>query len=630
MDSTLGLREDRAKAPRESPAEDRDRALWAALVEATTPEAFCQSWLALQCRMIAGVTGGMLLLGPPDSGPFRPVAIWPDVRRNLTHLTASAERALKERRGLVRKADPEGPDPAAVTNRFEIAYPIEVREHLHGVAVLEIAPRPEVQLQAALRQLHWGAAGLQVLLWREEILKEAAARDRLQTVLELLATLVSHERSAAAAMSFATAVATRLQCDRVSVGFVRGGRAQVKAVSHSAQFGKQTNLIRAIGSAMEEAADQQATILYPPEARAAARVIRAHAELARQHGSGAICTIPLSHGEGILGALTLERPADRPFDPLTVELCEALAALAGPVLEIQRRDDRWLAAKAVETCRIWLGHLIGPRHVALKLAVAGAVAVVLFFSFAKGDFRVSATTTLEPEIRRAAVAAFNGYIAEARVRAGDVVRQDQVLAALDDREMRLERLKWLSQHEQLVKQYRQAMAKHEAAQVRILTAQIDQASAQLALLEDQLSRTRVAAPFNGVVVTGDLSQMLGSPVERGQVLFEIAPLDAYRLILQVDERDIADVSVGQRGQLLLSAFPEAPLPFRVEAVTPVSTAREGRNYFRVEAQLESTPQRLRPGMEGVGKVEVDRRLLIWIWTRQVIDWVRLKLWTWLP
>jgi len=183
---------------------------------------------------------------------------------------------------------------------------------------------------------------------------------------------------------------------------------------------------------------------------------------------------------------------------------------------------------------------------------------------------------------------------------------------------------------QFVKQYHQAMAKHEAAQVTILSAQIDQAKAQLSLLEDQLSRTRVLAFFNGMVVSGDLSQQLGSPVERGQVLFEVAPLDAYRVIVQVDERDIADVAVGQRGQLLLSAFPHESLPFRVEKITPVSTAKEGRNTFRVEAQLERTPARLRPGMEGVGKIEVGRRRLIWIWTHQVIDWVRLKLWTWLP
>jgi len=70
--------------------------------------------------------------------------------------------------------------------------------------------------------------------------------------------------------------------------------------------------------------------------------------------------------------------------------------------------------------------------------------------------------------------------------------------------------------------------------------------------------------------------------------------------------------------------------FTVETITPVSTAREGHNYFRVEAKLDRTPNRLRPGMEGVGKIVVDRRLLVWIWTRQAIDWVRLKLWAWLP
>jgi hypothetical protein len=72
------------------------------------------------------------------------------------------------------------------------------------------------------------------------------------------------------------------------------------------------------------------------------------------------------------------------------------------------------------------------------------------------------------------------------------------------------------------------------------------------------------------------------------------------------------------------------MPFVVEKVTPVSTAKEGHNFFRVEAKLDRQLDRLRPGMEGVGKVEIDRRLYAWIWTRQVIDWVRLQLWKWLP
>ena len=609
---------------------DLEGALWAEFSEAATTKDFCQSWLALQCRMISGVSGGLVLLGPPDRGPFSPTAVWPDARQDLRYLSATAERALGERRGLLLRREAGVADGGPPRERYDVAYPIEVARRLYGVVVLDVTPRPDPQLQAVLRRLYWGAAWLEVLFRREETARDAAVTARLKTVLDLAGATVSHERASGAAMAFVTTLATRLECDRVSVGFVRGGRAHVRAVSHSAQFKKQANLIRAIGSAMDEAVDQQATVLYPSPPQGAARVTQAHAELARQHGSGAICSIPLSHADRLVGALTLERPADRPFDPPTVELCEALAALAGPVLEIQRREDRWLITKAAETSRTWLGYLIGARHIALKLTAAAVTAVVLFFAYATGDFRVSAITTLEPEVRRAAVAPFNGYIAEARARAGDLVRQGQVLCALDDRDMRLERLKLVSQQEQLVKQYNQAMAKHEAAQVHILTAQIDQVKAQLSLLEDQLARTRVLAPFNGVIVTGDLSQMLASPVERGQVLFEVAPLDAYRVILQVDERDIADVAVGQQGRLLLSAFPDEPLPFKVGKITPVSTAREGRNYFHVEAQLGSTPERLRPGMEGVGKVEIDRRLLIWIWTRQVIDWVRLKLWTWMP
>jgi len=69
----------------------------------------------------------------------------------------------------------------------------------------------------------------------------------------------------------------------------------------------------------------------------------------------------------------------------------------------------------------------------------------------------------------------------------------------------------------------------------------------------------------------------------------------------------------------------------VQKVTPVSMARDGRNVFRVEAQLETgSDPRLRPGMEGVAKVTVENRRLAWIWSREIVNWVRLKLWAWTP
>jgi multidrug efflux pump subunit AcrA (membrane-fusion protein) len=266
----------------------------------------------------------------------------------------------------------------------------------------------------------------------------------------------------------------------------------------------------------------------------------------------------------------------------------------------------------------------------LKLGTLGVLAGVLFAVFATGDFRVTADTVVEPARRQAIVAGFDGYVRTAPFRAGDIVTEGDVLATLDDRDLQLERTRWQSQADQGQRQYQAALGTTNAAEVQIFTAQIEQARAQVALLDEQIARTRIAAPFDGVVVTGDLSQSLGSPVGRGEVLFELAPLDDYRVILQVDERDVRHVEEGQSGQIVLAGFTDEPLPFSVRRLTPVSTPEEGRNYFRVEAELTEAPERLRPGMEGVGKITVDERRLVWIWSRELLDWVRLQTWTWLP
>jgi len=278
-----------------------------------------------------------------------------------------------------------------------------------------------------------------------------------------------------------------------------------------------------------------------------------------------------------------------------------------------------------------LKKLLGPRHVALKLGVSTTVALMLFFIFANGDYRVTADARLEGTVQRAVAVSIAGYVVEANVRAGDTVKAGDILFSLDDRDLRLERLKWTSQKLQSSREYSEAVADHNRAKARILSAQIEQAEAEIALLDEELERTRVKAPFDSFVVSGDLSQSLGSPVERGDVIFELAPLNSYRVILKVDERDVDDVAVDQIGQLALTSAPEEVLQIRVEKITPLSTAEEGQNYFRVEASLEGeiTPM-LRPGMEGVGKINIEQRKLIWIWTYKITHWIRMLFWSWLP
>ncbi len=56
----------------------------------------------------------------------------------------------------------------------------------------------------------------------------------------------------------------------------------------------------------------------------------------------------------------------------------------------------------------------------------------------------------------------------------------------------------------------------------------------------------------------------------------------------------------------------------------------GLNYFRVEALMANHSDLLRPGMEGVTRIEIGQAKRLWIWTRRMVEWLRLFTWNWLP
>ncbi len=612
------------------PARSADQSAdWSALVDPTSSEQYCQSWLKLQCERLNGVRSGVVLLGEPDSGPFAPVAAWPDADVDVSVLEPAARRALTEREGIVHRLDPD-----ADIAMQSVAYPIEVDGAVYGAAVLELQPRSESALQTLLAELHWGSAWLEALVRRQRIQAAEELTERLVTVLDLLATATEQATTHGASQAFVTELARAMGAERASVGFVRDAGVRVEAVSHNAHFGRQMNLIRAIEEAMDECVDQADTVLYPEVAESDGTTLevvnRAAEQLARDHGAGAVCTVVLERDAEPIGALTVEMPQDAELGQQQVAMLESLAALVGPVLALMRDSEVGLLRRAGRSVRRASQAVVGPDRPLLKMALVSSAALVLLLAFLQGDYRVSARSKVEGVIQRSIVAPFSGYVSEALGRAGDLVEAGQVLVILDDRDLRLERLKWASQLEQLRKQQRDALAAGDRAQTRIFQAQAEQSSAQLALIEEHLRRTRVVAPFEGLIVEGDLSQSLGAPVERGEVLFVLAPLSRYRVVLQVDERDVAELEQGQQGMLTLTSLPDEAYEFVVNKVTPVATPGEGGNFFRVEGQLVGSPDRLRPGMEGVAKVYVGVRSQLWIWTHRFTDWVRLQLWYWLP
>lgn len=471
---------------------------------------------------------------------------------------------------------------------------------------------------------------MELLFRRMQVREGEASLSRLKSAVEMMAGVLSEEGYQSACMAFVTEMAVQLDCERVSIAVTRGKKAKIQAVSHSAQTGERMNLIRAIGQAMDESILQRKEVFFPPAEGGPVLITRDHENLSEQHGAGAILTIPFFGEKSYRGAMTLERPARMPFTEEEARFCRSVGSLLFPVLDAKRKEDRSFLLKMGDAVREQAVRWMGPSYVGRKLLLVALIAVVVFFSHKTGEYRISADTVVEGAIHRVVVAPFDGYVKETQARAGDIVEESELLCRLDDRELRLERLSWLSKRAQYQRQYQEALAAYDRAQANIIKAQLEQATAKLNLAESQIERTRIAAPFDGIVIRDNLVQRLGGAVEKGEVLFEVAPLDAYRIVLQVDESRIADVAAGQEGRLLLSAFPTEPVSFVVDKITPITQSREGRNTFRVEALPEDAPAYLRPGMEGVGKIFVDRRNLFFVWTRDFRDWFRLWWWSWWP
>src|SRR4051812_16433175 len=165
--------------------------LWRLFGKAASEKEFCHAWLSLQCRMISGVAGGVVLLSAADKdGTFGLAASWPAGAADFKHLAEAAERALKERRGMaLKRLSENGSTPR---HSYSIAYPVQVSGRVYGVVALDIDSRSEEALQEAMRQLQWGSAWVEVLGQRgQSTTPDTSSLERMQAVVTLLATVVS-------------------------------------------------------------------------------------------------------------------------------------------------------------------------------------------------------------------------------------------------------------------------------------------------------------------------------------------------------------------------------------------------------------------------------------------------------
>ncbi|CAM2780906.1 HlyD family efflux transporter periplasmic adaptor subunit [Vibrio rarus] len=585
-------------------------------------------WLTQHRTVIPGVQSAVVYL-PIDDELVAVASLDPEHPSfsQLTALTDSHKQLSQPQVGRLTSQD--SADDLIKGEVFGLLFPVlDEQAQLIAFSAFAIHATSQSQLTQSLTLLQWSAASIEAV---EHQLRAERAQQQQQdyaTRVEILARVLSEASYGASAVRMVTELAVLLNCDRVSLGEYKKQRTHLKHLSHSAQFGKKMNHVRQIERVMDECLDQGKIIRYPESLQQQQAIIQAHASLSASQGDIGVMSIPLFLRGETYGALVVEGKPDQLWSVAQSELCQSIASLILPTLEDKRINDRSLLVKCADGTKRQLMRLLGPKYLGRKLLVMSLMIMGYFLSTTTGEYKLSADAQIESAVQRAIVSPFDGYINQAMVRAGDKVIAGESLILMDDRDLRLERLKWLSEESKLVRQRLEALAVRDRAKINILSAQEKQVQVQLALVESQIERGRLVAPYDGLVVSGDLSQRLGSAVTKGDLLLEVAPLDSYRVKLQVPESRISDIQLGQSGTLYLSALPEKGFEFAISKLTPVTEAKDGASYFIVEAQLSDINEQLQPGMEGVGKVAIDERLVVHIWTREMMEWLRLQAWSW--
>lgn len=252
---------------------------------------------------------------------------------------------------------------------------------------------------------------------------------------------------------------------------------------------------------------------------------------------------------------------------------------------------------------------------------------------------VGATGTVEPTTLVEVSSELSGTIREvlvshnAQVRAGDVLARletERLEAALEHARATLAmRTARLHEAEATLREAQATLARSVAlAQSGVLTEQAlsaadaardraaaahesalaDQrvARADLRLAEADLSRACICAPIDGVVldVAADAGQTVAATLQ-APVLFTLAgDLRQMELHVDIDEADIARVSVGDAALFSVEAYRARQFPARVAALRLAPETVEGVVTYKAVLEIDNADLALRPGMTATAEITV--------------------------
>jgi len=212
----------------------------------------------------------------------------------------------------------------------------------------------------------------------------------------------------------------------------------------------------------------------------------------------------------------------------------------------------------------------------------------------KGYVVPASQVTVSPKV--------SGQVTELPIEAGKVVKAGDVLARLDPTEyeaaLRIDRAELKLAEAELTK----AKAGASKADLAIAQAKVEVCQARVVLAQYRLDSTTIRAPVNGTVLVkrAEVGSLLDSKsLNVPGSLCDLADLRTIDVEIWVQERDLAQISVGQRCRILLEAFPQTGYRGTVNRVLPIADRARGAVGIRVRVEVPEKDSPFRPEMSAL-------------------------------
>ena len=582
------------------------------------------------CRLAGAESGVIIRLAQPQGLEMIAAFPDPDANGSLLDWIGTVEKQIRkalESGETVFGREKQLPTTDGQSRLYSVVIPIQNPGSVSAAAVFRVRSKTYQALLVTSGRLEVASLLFRYHELHLKMKKETDSAVHLRRVLETVDAVNRTKRFLSAAMAMCNEIAVRMDCSRVSLGILGGRCVRAQAISHTDTFSRKMSVVQAIEAAMEECLDQDEEIIHPAS-DGAMTVNRAAAALSKSHGPSCVLSLPIRDEGEATAVITMERSPEAPFQSIEeIEVLRLICELCAPRLLDLHQNDRWFGAQLAARMRRQAAVLMGHRYTWTKAAAVLVFFAMVFLITGKGEYRIKTSFSLKARNQQVVVAPFDTFTKSIRVEPGDRVEGGKTeLGTLETSELRLKLAVLKAERLGYQKQMVASMRDRKTADAQMAQAQSDKADAQIRLIERQIEKASLVAPITGWVVSDDLKQRIGAPVETGKVLFEIAGIDSLRAELYVPESSISRIATGQAGELAAVGHPDQRVRFVIDKIHPTAEVVNSQNVFKISARILEQLQWMRPGMEGEARIFAGKKSYLWIASHRIVNWLRMKLW----